>query len=418
MTDQAITLQSVESFIQMGRKGLAFPPALEVLFEQDTRHRRAKFLRASTLKTVVVYNLFLISDWLLARDTFLMSLASHLLLITPWMLFVAWLMRSSLPKAARETAVSSIPIAIALQIAAIYCLTDSVYAPHYVYLVMLTAIYANTIQRPLYLYAVAVSICLFAIAAIAIVGAGFTPPSLAIMQCLMLASSIYMTLIINFNFDRAARRSYLHALRDRLRLAKVDAEARHDSLTDLPNRRHLDVRAAEIWQAGDDKSSPLALVLLDVDHFKAFNDLYGHPEGDSCLKRIAACLVAELRNVDDLAVRYGGEEFLLMLPRTEISDAVRVAERVRRAIATLGIPHEGAEKTGTVTASFGVAAAPVSTLSLAELISAADIALYAAKRNGRNQVCPPLLQDRKSFAAETADLVSERMKRSGAGEQA
>ncbi len=104
-------------------------------------------------------------------------------------------------------------------------------------------------------------------------------------------------------------------------------------------------------------------MLLDVDHFKAFNDLYGHPAGDACLKRIAACVAAELRNTDDLAVRYGGEEFLLLLPATDIAEAVRVAERVRRAIAALGIPHDGAEKTGLVTASLGVGAAPVSALS-------------------------------------------------------
>jgi diguanylate cyclase (GGDEF)-like protein len=158
-------------------------------------------------------------------------------------------------------------------------------------------------------------------------------------------------------------------------------------------------------------------VLLDVDHFKAFNDLYGHPAGDACLKRIAACVTAELRNVDDLAVRYGGEEFLLLLPATDVADAVRIAERVRRAIAALGIPHDGAEKTGLVTASLGVAAAPVSALSSTELIAAADIALYTAKRNGRNQVCPPLLRDGNAFASELSVLSDARARGTSGGTQ-
>jgi predicted signal transduction protein with EAL and GGDEF domain len=116
----------------------------------------------------------------------------------------------------------------------------------------------------------------------------------------------------------------------------------------------------------------------------------------TCLKRVAACVRAELRNDGDLGVRYGGEEFLLLLPRTEMADAVRVAERIRRATEALGIPHHGAVRHSSVTVSLGVTAAPASTLSAEELISAADTALYAAKRNGRNQVCPPLLRHRGS----------------------
>ena len=224
-----------------------------------------------------------------------------------------------------------------LEVVIIYCLTKSSYAPHFPYFLMITVIYGNTILRLRYAYAVAVSGGIFAVLFAATMGLGLAPPALAIVQSLTLAACIYLTLILNFAFDRDVRRAYLHALRDRLRLAEADASAKRDALTDLANRRHLDLRAAEIWGAGDDASSPTAIVLLDVDHFKSFNDLYGHPAGDSCLKRVAACVSAEVRNLDDVAVRYGGEEFLLLLPRMEMRDAVRVAERVRRAIAALGV---------------------------------------------------------------------------------
>lgn len=129
--------------------------------------------------------------------------------------------------------------------------------------------------------------------------------------------------------------------------------------------------------------------MIDIDLFKRLNDRYGHAAGDLCLKRVAAVLLAELRKTGDLAVRYGGEEFLLLLPGVEMIDAIRLAERIRRSIESAAIPNEGSGVRGIVTASFGVAASSVSDLSSLELIAAADHALYAAKSKGRNQVWPP-----------------------------
>ncbi|MEC9344327.1 MAG: diguanylate cyclase, partial [Pseudomonadota bacterium] len=108
-------------------------------------------------------------------------------------------------------------------------------------------------------------------------------------------------------------------------------------------------------------------------------------------KRIADAIVSGLRDGDDLAVRYGGEEFLILLPDTDLASAVRLAERVRRRIEDLAIPNEGRGGDAIITASFGVAAGPTAMQSFSELLSGADIALYAAKRNGRNQVWPPLV---------------------------
>ena len=132
--------------------------------------------------------------------------------------------------------------------------------------------------------------------------------------------------------------------------------------------------------------------MLDIDHFKAFNDRYGHPAGDACLKRVTSCALAELRGAQDLAARYGGEELLLVLPGATTATAVAVAERIRRGIEALGIPHELAGANRIVTASFGVAAAPTAAVSADELVVAADTALYAAKTSGRNRVVPPLFR--------------------------
>ena len=417
MTDQSITLETVESFLRERRKSLTFPPELEAQFERDTRHRRAIFLQAVTLRTVLVYNLFLLVDWLLLPETMVFCLATNLLVVTPWIFFAARLMRSSVSRGMRECAAASVPIVMILQIAVRYRLATSIYAPDSLYAALVIVIYGHLILKLRFPYAVFVSAAMIVVLLLATASGGTAPAAVIATFFITFGACAYMTLTRNFSLDRETRRSYLATLRSQLRLAESDAEAKRDALTNLANRRYLDAHAAEIWRNGDERSSPVAAVLLDVDHFKAFNDLYGHPAGDACLKRIAACVAAELRNADDLAVRYGGEEFLLLLPATDIAEAVRVAERVRRAIAALGIPHDGAEKTGLVTASLGVAAAPVSALSSTELIAAADIALYTAKRNGRNQVCPPLLRDGNAFASELSVLSDARARGTSGGTQ-
>jgi diguanylate cyclase (GGDEF)-like protein len=408
MADPAITLASVESLIRECRKNLAFPAWLETQFENDTQDRRAKLLRITTFKTIIVYNCLLVGDWLLAPDVLGLALALHFLIVTPWMLFIYRLLESRPRRSIRELTAASIPIAMSLQVVCVYFFTNSAYSSQYLYFLLLTSIYANTSQRLSYFYAFPVSLCICALLPLAIALAHHMATPVAAVQCMILFSCAYMTLDSNFDRERDFRRSYLHALRDRLRVEEKDAEANRDSLTDLANRRFLDAHGAEIWKSGDAARSPVAAIMLDIDHFKAFNDLYGHPAGDACLKRVGACATAELRNSDDLAVRYGGEEFLVLLPNTDIADAVWVAERIRRAIAALGIPNEGAGRSGVVTASFGVTSAPISAISLAELISAADVALYAAKRNGRNQTWPPLLRDHSVPTAEPASLEQAR----------
>ena len=115
---------------------------------------------------------------------------------------------------------------------------------------------------------------------------------------------------------------------------------------------------------------------------------------------------------DDFAIRYGGEELLLMLPRTDLGDAVRVAERIRRAIEALAVPHAGSPKFGVVTASFGVSAGRVSAVTLDEMIASADAALYAAKRGGRNQVCPPPRREAEASPAQAGRAAALKRKAS------
>jgi diguanylate cyclase (GGDEF)-like protein len=162
--------------------------------------------------------------------------------------------------------------------------------------------------------------------------------------------------------------------------------ATSDSLTGLTNRRGLDARLAADWQRAGKLGRPVGLLLLDVDHFKLFNDRYGHVEGDVCLRRIGKLLRESARNADDLPARYGGEEFAMLLPETDLDDALVLAEELRRAVEEMCIAH-GSSSRGQVTVSIGVTSMVPGVAEDAEqLIEAADIGLYAAKRRGRNTV--------------------------------
>jgi diguanylate cyclase (GGDEF)-like protein len=162
--------------------------------------------------------------------------------------------------------------------------------------------------------------------------------------------------------------------------------ATSDSLSGLANRRGFDARLAADWQRAAKLNRPVALLMIDVDHFKLFNDRYGHVEGDVCLRRIGKLLSELAKGEDDLPARYGGEEFALLLPGTDVETALNTGEQMRRAVEGLRLTHASAPD-GQVTISVGVAALVPGVGQDAEhLVEAADIALYAAKRRGRNTV--------------------------------
>jgi diguanylate cyclase (GGDEF)-like protein len=159
-----------------------------------------------------------------------------------------------------------------------------------------------------------------------------------------------------------------------------------DSLTAVANRRHFDqMVSGEVKRAGRMKKG-LALLLVDVDKFKDYNDLYGHGAGDRCLKRIAQALQDSVRRTSDLVSRYGGEEFAILLPNTDEDGALMIATELLAAIRALAIPHAAWER-GIVTISIGIAVAcPPPMIDPALLVERADQRLYAAKQAGRDRV--------------------------------
>jgi len=193
----------------------------------------------------------------------------------------------------------------------------------------------------------------------------------------------YITKPINPAILRARVRNQFELKRSRDALARM---ARLDGLTGISNRRTFDDLLLREWRRQARTGQPIAVIMMDVDHFKQFNDTYGHGAGDDCLKQITRAAEGALQRPADIIARYGGEEFVALLPDTGLDGAMAVAEGIRAAIVTLAIPHARSSAASHVTISLGVACAvPTAESDPAALVKTADGQLYAAKSEGRNR---------------------------------
>jgi len=168
---------------------------------------------------------------------------------------------------------------------------------------------------------------------------------------------------------------------------KLEVQSNTDGLTGISNRRHFDAVLAQEHARHARSGAELSLILLDLDHFKAFNDTYGHVKGDECLRQVARVMAKSARRPADLAARYGGEEFACILPETSRNGAAAIAEEIRQGIIALAIPHAGSSVAEHVTASLGVVTVRCAVGgSVEDIVAQVDKLLYKAKASGRNQI--------------------------------
>jgi len=180
----------------------------------------------------------------------------------------------------------------------------------------------------------------------------------------------------------------IYIMRQKLQEAQKRLEhlAMYDQLTQLANRRNFDETLEKEFKLAKRNKVPLSVIICDIDFFKIYNDSYGHQKGDDCLAAVARIIGETPQRPTDKACRYGGEEFTVILPDTNLQGGLQMAEKIRQAIFDANIPHEGSKAASCVTLSLGLATFQGQVHSGDELLKVADDALYRAKENGRNRV--------------------------------
>jgi diguanylate cyclase (GGDEF)-like protein len=223
---------------------------------------------------------------------------------------------------------------------------------------------------------VALTIVAFAISALVF---GMPAPVL-LRSCIFLIITAATSAVAAWQLERQSRRSFL----ERRFIAQL---AEHDALTGAKNRRVFDEHLARLWQQAIRDGRQIATLLIDVDHFKAYNDRYGHQAGDIALQQVAQAVHTQIKRPLDLLSRYGGEEFAVLLYDIDGHSARAIAEQMRLAVSALGIEHRGSRAERVVTVSIGVSAVqPLAERGPHGALQLADEALYAAKARGRNKV--------------------------------
>jgi diguanylate cyclase (GGDEF)-like protein len=383
-----------DEFFVMRGIGLTFGGDMEGRFENERAPDRARDIVTSGLAVVVMLNLFLIVDYLTLPDVFKTIAFIRIAVVTPLMLLGMLAIRlRPKPHVSERISLGSAVLVMASLVYG-FTVSHSRSAGYYEVGLILILAFTNVILQLRFVYACvscALQVLVYSCALLVSPGLPWSFRGAAIV---MASFGAAFALLANWRLERNERKTYLLTLREQRLSSYLQAQNRNlqelswsDPLTGVANRRLFDERVAKIWQRALIDRRPLGILMIDVDRFKAFNDIYGHPRGDDCLRQVANALRLELRASTDVLARYGGEEFVVALPGLSLEACLEIGERMRTKVASLGIRHDGAEGVRCVTVSIGVAVRMIEpALRIAELISDADGAMYRAKRAGRNRV--------------------------------
>ena len=391
----------VQDLLNLGFRWMKFPAALEHEFLSQAPEQRLKHFLISGLIALLVYDGFLIADYLLIPDVFSVAVKLRLLIFTPLsLLILAWMWLNRTHPLVRHPllldAVSLLSgLLAAVTLAYALSLSHSPLSDFYHAGFSIVVMYGNLVQRLRFWSAVGFSLAVLAIQIVGVIVLPNFNPRLVWPICSLTMATVAFSLCANYVMERDKRRRYLLSERERelvRNLSDLNMQlqqlSRVDVLTALFNRRHFQEYLKDLWTRAKHEGSEVAIVMMDVDHFKLYNDHHGHPAGDECLKMVSGVMQNSLRQPGDMVARYGGEEFIAVLPGASLPLAHQAAERVRQAVEAMAMPHDASPTLPVVTVSLGVACrnAAEPGITAEGLISQADRALYEAKRQGRNRV--------------------------------
>lgn len=385
----------VDLTLQRGFAMLRFPARLERRFVRETAAAWRRTLGISCTMGALAFSMMLLADWAMVPDVLAEAAMLRLGVFAPLGLLAAWWLKRHPRVFVQELVAVALCLLAAGLHAGLCLLSDSPQATAYLAGLAMVLLYWCVFVRVRFWLALPLAAGFMLGFAALWWLAPLEPFALVVPAALQLSTTAVFTVYARYVLEHEERHNYLLALRQRVLQhewnvanERLEHMSLTDTLTQLANRRHFDDFLTRTWRRAAVKGSRVSVLMLDVDHFKGFNDRYGHPAGDRCLSAVGRCLRDIVGGPRDLAARYGGEEFVAVLPDLDIRQAQRLAERVRSAIQGLGIEHEASTPFGVVTASIGIAtlAARSPGGSPARLLALADAALYRAKDGGRNRV--------------------------------
>ncbi|MDI1259094.1 GGDEF domain-containing protein [Aquabacterium sp.] len=397
-----LRMSQLQDLLTLGFRWMKFPAGLEHQFLSQDPQQRLRHFIISGLISLLVYDGFLVADYLLIPDVFSIAVRLRLLIFTPIALValvVLWVGRDK-PLMQHPVLLDSAVLVSGLFAAATLAyalsITHSPLSDFYHAGFAVVVMYGNLVQRLRFWSALGFSLAVLAIQVVGVVVLPNFNPRLVLPICSLTAATVAFSLCANYVMERDKRRRYLLSERERALVKdlrevnlKLQELSRVDVLTALFNRRHFQEYLQDLWQRAKHGGTEVVIIMMDVDHFKPYNDHHGHPAGDECLRQVASVMHNSLRQPGDMVARYGGEEFIAVLPNTSLALAMQAAERLRKAVQDMAMPHETSPTLPVVTVSLGVACCNAATPGATPdgLISKADRALYEAKHQGRNRVC-------------------------------
>jgi diguanylate cyclase (GGDEF)-like protein len=335
----------------------------------------------------------------------------RLCVVTPIALLVNFSMRWSPNRIYRETSIALASCLIGATHLYLESNTNATSSAYAQVGLIVTVIFVNVVMRLEFMYALSASVFLLASDLIFLHHDQFLHASDKLLGMTLAVCATSMTIVANYSIGREDRLGYLMRLRSEIQtkeLSFLNVELQKisyiDNLTGLANRHSYELQFTKLWREAIDSGTCLSAIVIDIDHFKLTNDTRGHLYGDRVLVRVASLLLQSLRCKDDFAARFGGEEFVVLLPGATLEGAMIVAERIRKLVEVAGSPAlpEPSAHPRLSTVSCGVASCwPSHSNCQDDLLDSADKALYEAKAAGRNRVrCGELTGSKKRPGSE------------------
>jgi len=382
---------------------LTFPPVLEEAYLHATCEQRLRRYRLFGAIGIVVFMLYGLVDKFYLADAY-----GHIWLwrwlILPGMGAISIIGSYWVPlRRWYELSVVGVSTACVLALTWFFSLSQMPTAQHYYGGVMLCLVFTMFGLRIPFRLACYSSVISLSYLGWVLLGWHFLDEATRSLIFILVISCVLLGLLGLFQLEKEARRSYLLAQelqRDHLQLQQgfkyLQQISTADGLTGLFNRRYFDQQLQAVWESRLQNKADIALLFVDVDYFKKYNDSQGHQMGDDALIRVAQVISRHAESVNGCAARYGGEEFVLLLACSTVGQASRLAEQIRQDVEALALPHPSSLCSKVVTISIGIAAAHASINQKPDwLVSTADAAVYQAKKQGRNRIvtmhsCQPL----------------------------